>query len=256
MISQATCVAEHLRLLPTQPVAQLQHSARQSLKSQRPCEGSEPVHRNVFGSATTSIRWTGSKRNRPMPTNRNFGERTTPSSRAVHRTTARRARWNSLPPCMPEWLPSAANLTRTSPGSHRMGDSCRRHSVTKLLTNLPTARSPLNSCWVRLLARVPRHTAVSSGFSKETRPWVGKKLWSCQALESCQEAWWLLIRAEDQLRGERLALARATRLAAHRTSGGAAHSFDASWSDEFNTVAGDAQFWAAQIRHPAWDFLV
>ena len=33
-------------------------------------------------------------------------------------------------------------------------------------------------------------------------------------------------------------------------------SFDAPWSDEFNTVAGDTQFWAAQIRHPAWDFLV
>ena len=60
---------------------------------------------------------------------------------------------------------------------------------------------------------------------------------SPRALENCQEAfreltaafhdtWWLLVRAEDQARGERLAPARATRLAAHK--GGAADTFDAS----------------------------
>ena len=89
---------------------------------------------------------------------------------------------------------------------------------------------------------------------------------SPQALENCQEAlreltvayhdtWWLLVRVEDQARGERLASARATRLAAHKASGGAAHTFDASWSGEFNTVAGDDKFLAAQVRYPAWDFL-
>ena len=54
---------------------------------------------------------------------------------------------------------------------------------------------------------------------------------SPQALENYQEAfralivayhdtWWLLVRAEDQACGERLALARAARLAAHTASGG------------------------------------
>ena len=43
-------------------------------------------------------------------------------------------------------------------------------------------------------------------------------------------------------------LVRATRLAAHKACGGAAHTFDASWSEEFNTVVGDRKFCAAQVR--------
>ena len=54
---------------------------------------------------------------------------------------------------------------------------------------------------------------------------------------------------------ERLVSARATMLAAHKASGSAAHTFDASRSEEFNTVASDGKFWAAQVRYPAWDFL-
>ena len=53
-----------------------------------------------------------------------------------------------MPPCMPEWLPSATNLARTSPGSPRMGDACRRRRVTKLLTHLLFARSPWSPCQV------------------------------------------------------------------------------------------------------------
>ena len=62
------------------------------------------------------------------------------------------------------------------------------------------------------------------------------------------------LRPEDQARGERLALARASRLAALKARGGAADTFDASRSEEFNTVTGDDKFWAAQVRYPAWDF--
>ena len=63
------------------------------------------------------------------------------------------------------------------------------------------------------------------------------------------DTWWLLVRAKDQACGEFLALARATSLAAHKDSGSAAHTFDASWSEEFNAVASDDKFWAAQIRY-------
>ena len=55
------CYSPHLHLLPTQFLPQLQGSVKQSLKSRGPCGRSKPAHRNVFGSATTSIRWTGSK---------------------------------------------------------------------------------------------------------------------------------------------------------------------------------------------------
>ena len=88
---------------------------------------------------------------------------------------------------------------------------------------------------VRLLARVLRPAALSQ----------------TSARKPVHETWWLLVRAQDQVRvsawpwlelpGSRLTTA----------SGGAAHTFDASWSDEFNTVAGDDHFWAAQVRYPA-----
>ena len=32
-------------------------------------------------------------------------------------------------------------------------------------------------------------------------------------------------------------------------------TFDASWSEEFNTVAGDVELWEVQVRYPTWDFL-
>ena len=112
-----------------------------------------------------------------------------------------------------------------------MGDARRRRSVAQLLTNLLTVRSPFNSCRV---------------LSKETRPREVKS--SLQALENYREGfreltvayhdtWWLLVRAENQAGGERLASARATRLAAHKASGGDADTFDASWSVEFNLFA-------------------
>ena len=77
--SKILCESQHLRLLRKQPLPQLQNTAKQALKSQRQSGRSKLEHRNVFGSATTPIRWTGSKWSRPMPTHRNSGEPTTPS---------------------------------------------------------------------------------------------------------------------------------------------------------------------------------
>ena len=64
-VTACTCISsQHNRCLNCR-------SFEQSLKSQRPCGRSE-AYRNVFGSATTSIRWTGSKWSRPTPTKRYF----------------------------------------------------------------------------------------------------------------------------------------------------------------------------------------
>ena len=179
----------------------------------------------------------------PDADQRELWRATTPSSRAVHHAKARRVRLNGLPPCMPVWLRPAANLTRTSPGS-RMGDACRSRSVTKVLTNLPMARSPLDSCRVlRTVTQGPHAGACTASCC--FHPWEIKRFWSCHL----HGTWWLLVRAEDQAGREHLALARATRLADHEASGAAAHTFDASWSKEFNAVAGDDKFWAAQARY-------
>ena len=66
------------------------------------------------------------------------------------------------------------------------GDACRRRSVTKLLTKLQTARSPLNSRRVLgTTARGPLAGACAAShgflldFSKETLPWETKRFWSC-----------------------------------------------------------------------------
>ena len=68
--------------------------------------------------------------------------------------------------------------------------------------------------------------------------------------------WWLLVRAEDQALGERLALARATRLAAHKASGGVAHTISTHSGRKSSTQSrAKTTFWAAQARYPAWDFL-
>ena len=121
VVSKKLCCSPHLRPLPAQPLPQRQNTARQSPKSQSPCRGVK---------ASTSQRvWVC-----PMP--RNFGQPTSPSSRAVHRVKARHA------------CPSGCLLPR-------MGDAWRRRSVAKLLTNLLTARSPLNSCWVLWVYCVP-----------------------------------------------------------------------------------------------------
>ena len=64
-------------------------AVNQSLKSQRPCGRTQPVHRNVFGYATTLIRWTGSKRSRPMPTNRHILESQLRGQRAEVRRVRR-----------------------------------------------------------------------------------------------------------------------------------------------------------------------
>ena len=60
---------------------------------------------------------------------------------------------------------------------------------------------------------------------------------------ACHDRWWLFVRAEDQARVERLALARATKLAGHKAS---LTRFDALWSEEFNTIASDDKFCAAR----------
>ena len=113
----------------------------------------------------------------------------------------------------------------------------------------------------RLLTRVLRPTVVFETSAR--RPVHGKSRGSGvspQALENCQEAVRELTArggcsSVPTARGERLALARTTKLAALKASGGAADTFDASWSEEFNTVEGDDKFWAAQVRYLAWDFL-
>ena len=114
-VAANTCVSScHSRCLNcrTQPCSRSSRRGRAGVRSQciATCSGLQPPRSDGRGS-----KWSC-----PMTTNRNFGEPTTPFSRAIHRAKARRVRWNSLPPRMPEWLPSATNLARTSPGSHRV----------------------------------------------------------------------------------------------------------------------------------------
>ena len=132
----------------------------------------------------------------------------------------------------------------------------------KLLTNLLDG-------WVNLepfATRGPLAGACSAycfllDVNKVTRPRCSQegRVMSPQALENYQDAfretpvayhdtWWLLVRAEDQSRGERLASARATRLAAHKASGGVADTFKASWSEVFNTLAVDDKL-RAESQH-------
>ena len=86
------CCKQHLRLLSTQLLPQVQNSANQSLKSQRPCGRSKPVHLNV----SQRVGWS-----RPMQPNRNFGEPTTRSQRegsacAIEQLAATHARVATL----------------------------------------------------------------------------------------------------------------------------------------------------------------
>ena len=99
---------------------QLRQAQRKSFVPALPVSSADSTLRDhVSFLASRQPKWTssGSKWSRSVPSNKNFGEPTTPNSRAVHSAKARRVRRNSLLRCMPEWLPSATNLARTSPGS-------------------------------------------------------------------------------------------------------------------------------------------
>ena len=136
-----------------------------------------------------------------------------------------------------------------------------QYSETKLPTDLLTGRSPLNSCRVfRTRTRGPLADGCAASycflldFCKETRPREVKRCrpchlgrWSTSRKPSVNS----LLRTTTH-GGEDVA--RAVRLAAHKASGGAADTFDPLWSEEFNTIAGDDKFWAAQVRYAAWDF--
>ena len=191
---------------------------------------------------------------------------TTPSSRAVHHATALHVRWNSLPPSHEH----RADFAVLTPYGRRVQKALCYKLFTDLATGSVTRRTLAGSSglrhMVRLLARVPHPAAFSqtsarrsvhgkSRGSGRVKRWrISRKHSVTPPLPTTTRGGCLSV-PKIQARGERLALARATRLADHEASGGAAHTFDASRSKEFNAVAGDDKFWAAQVRYLAWDFL-
>ena len=255
-ISQRTRVAANtLRPLLSQPLPHLQNSAMQSLKSQRPCGRSEPVHRNVFGVCNhLDPMGRGSKWSLPDDDQQKLWR----ANYAILKGGSPREGsgvydGTGLPPRMPEWLPSATNLARTSPRPHHRvpPKTPRDGSVTlEVLPGAPGLRHV-----VRLLARVLCPMAFSQTSARRPVHGKDKRFWSRHlkrwrtARKPCVNS--LL---PTTTRGGCSSVsrtkpvvsvwpsARATRLAAHKASRGAAHTFDASWSEEFNTVAGDDKF--------------
>ena len=237
------------------PASQLQDSVKQPLKFQRPCGHRPPRSDGQSQSGAARRRHTGTLERQLR--------------QARERFTTRRLGdvwWKSLPPCTPESLPSATNFTQTSPCSLRMGDACSRRSAMQVTTNSRTVRSSLSPCgvlWTTTRGLLAGACTLSHcsllDLNKETRPSTGSEEGRVVHLKRWRTTRKPSVRGgcssvpEDQARGERLTLARAIRLPAHKASGGVA--FDASWSGECNTIAGDVKLWEAQVSYPARNFL-
>ena len=136
-VHRRTCAAAHT-CIPSQRSRCLDYRTQSNSRSSRRGSAGGQSQRIATCSELRSPRWTGLKWSRPMPTNRNSGEPTTPSSRAAHRAKARRVRWDTLMPCAPRAAILRHELcTQTWPGPPRVGDArSRRRSVTKLFANL------------------------------------------------------------------------------------------------------------------------
>ena len=171
--------SQHRRLLPTKLLPQLHNSATQSLKSQRPCGGGQSQY-----IATCS----GLRPPRSDGQARSGTARRANYAKLKGRFTAeaRRVR-NSLPPRMPEWLPSATNLTRISPGLTPYGRRVQKalcyrapHKFADGSVTLELLPGPPDCCTLSAPAGACTASCCSLlEFGKETRPWEVKRFWSC-----------------------------------------------------------------------------